>query len=379
MFTPFSADRILPVIKQLTDRGIVMAAEDNGHSAHKITALIKGKVVGAKVQTLVSDTIKFTSTAGVPEDSYTVDGVPYTCSPNLTEGKSVGGRSYQTSAENRALIGAALDELGIFGQPVVLGTTMPLTMYFDSEGKPNTAVIREFGNKIREPNSIRKDSTGEFARIVTNKVIPESLAAYYDYLIADDFSIRKDVAAKGLAIGVIDIGGKTTDVVTIINGKTVDHSRTKTLDIGVLDLHKPVGDLLRSHIEKINPSALGDGYGALPKVLLESCLNNDAGIVGGIDLSVLSEQIREIKEAHTRKIVSAVNHVIASQLMYSAILIAGGGSIVLGEHLQEHYRGSQVLDEFANSRGLLKMLLMLYGKDLTEEVLTGEVGSGAET
>lgn len=76
-------------------------------------------------------------------------------------------------------------------------------------------------------------------------VIPQSAGAYYDYVLDDDGNLKEDVAAlaEGVVI-VIDVGYKTTDVVTMING-AYDSKRSFTLVKGMRDIHKELIRLIR--------------------------------------------------------------------------------------------------------------------------------------
>src|SRR5690606_19010592 len=65
----------------------------------------------------------------------------------------------------------------------------------------------------------------------------QAVAAWVDYALDDDLRERGDIEG---AVAIVDIGGRTTDIATVIGGQSVDHARSGTANSGVLDVYRAV-------------------------------------------------------------------------------------------------------------------------------------------
>ena len=70
-------------------------------------------------------------------------------------------------------------------------------------------------------------------RIVSVDVVPEAVAAWFDFVIGRDLQLNSQRYAEYTA--VVDNGGRTTDVAVVKDGE-VDLRQSGTLDVGTLEL-----------------------------------------------------------------------------------------------------------------------------------------------
>ncbi|EAY56108.1 MAG: conserved protein of unknown function [Leptospirillum rubarum] len=273
---------------------------------------------------------------------YETEGERFTVSPGL-EGEVTRFPDYNLSPLARVLAHHALIAAGFAGKQVRIASGLPLDRYFrdGKEGKRKdehriARKIESFARPVR-----RLDGTGT-ARIVSHSVFAQGLAAVVDWLV-EGTTIR----SQKDPVGVVDIGGQTTDISVINPDFQANHGHLKTCDLGVLDVRDLLGRRIQSShdVDKISDSAL------------DAALTTGATRIWGKDVSVqdeLRDAIREIESRLANEILSVFGKE-ASTL--ETILFVGGGSLVF-RNLPTRFPNAAVVDcpEFANARGLLKAL-----------------------
>lgn len=278
---------------------------------------------------------------------YETDGERFTVSPGL-EGEVTRFPEYNMSSLARILAHHALIASGFAGKEVRIASGLPLDRYFrnEKEGKKKDEV--RISRKIESfARPVKRLDGGETARIVHHEVFAQGLAAVVDWLVTG-----REIRSQKDPIGVVDIGGQTTDISVIGPQFKASHGHLRTCDLGVLDVRDILGRRIQSShdVDKISDAALDEAM-ATGKTRL-----------WGKEVSCLSEcqdAIREI-ESRLANEVLAVFGKEASGL--ESILFVGGGSHVF-RNLPKRFPNAKVLDspEFANARGLLKAL-SLSGK-----------------
>lgn len=177
------------------------------------------------------------------------------------------------------------------------------------------------------------------------EVLPQALGAFWSQVLTPDGEIaatsRSDALQRG-AVGVVDIGYKTTDLATIVDGDWVPE-RSTTLDFdGMSRLQALFAEGLRDEF------GVGFSAGAVERAILTGRLG-----FGGMDHSVdnlLASVRAELAEQLLTELASAW------QLHeYKQILVAGGGAHQLGPRLLEALPSAAIVEdpESANVRGYL--------------------------
>lgn len=180
-------------------------------------------------------------------------------------------------------------------------------------------------------------------------VIPQSAGAYYDYVLDNNGSVKPEVAdtASGVVI-IIDVGYKTTDVVTMING-IYDSKRSFTLVKGMRDIHKELARLIRyTYNRKFSLHEIDD--------LCKSKYFMDCG--SSVDISnSISRATKPIAEA----ILTEINATIGDTRTANLVLGAGGSIALLESYFSNYYSTiykTSENKELANAAGYKKYGLM---------------------
>lgn len=150
---------------------------------------------------------------------------------------------YPLSPQNRVLVAHALRLSGIpSGSEVAICTGLPLEQYF-RKNSPNERLIKAKMENLLTNDVLAADGT-ELPKIVSHEVVSESIGAWMDYIIQRDPSGKLYIDDERAAqkIGVIDVGGRTTDIAVIENWN-IDKDRSATLDgVGMLAVKSHVSD-----------------------------------------------------------------------------------------------------------------------------------------
>lgn len=276
----------------------------------------------------------------------TEEGVSYTVHPHLSQYDDTRFKEYPKSALNRVLVHHALQKAGFGGKSVSIATGLPVSYYYLADGsKDETLIEAKIANLAK---GVSSGSGQPLANIKDSFVATEALAAYYDYLIAMDGSPSEHYTELSEAtVGVIDIGGKTTDCAVIYpGGNQVDLGRSGSSDVGVLQLHAAVESKLRVKFELDN----------VPPTMVESAISRGTVKISGKEEAV-GDLVRGEKEKLADDIMSVVRSKIGTGKDLDFVLFVGGGAIVMQDQLGKYFAHSRFPEnpEFANARGMLKI------------------------
>lgn len=279
------------------------------------------------------------------------EGTTFTAHAHLSEYDDTRFREYPHSPLNRVLVHHALRKAGFAGKSVSIATGLPVSYYY-SGSAPNTALIE---GKVANLKKGVMCETGDTARIVENMVSTEAIAAYFDQFIAMDGSPTPLFSEIEHAhVGVIDVGGKTTDCAVILpGGAHVDTQRSGSSDVGVLKLNDQIEAAIRTRF----------GFDMVPPRHIEAAIATGRIKVYGKEEDV-SSIVNEAKEALAESIMSIVRAKIGTGKDLDWMLLVGGGSIVMREQLAKHFPHSRFPEnaEFANARGMLKIAKYVFGR-----------------
>lgn len=261
--------------------------------------------------------------------------------------------NYALSSLNRVLVNHALSACGLENTPVYLVTGLPVDQYYRN-GAPNEEMIGSKMKNLAMP--VQRIGAGPgLAKIVKQGVLSEGIAAFYDALIQPDGTLDsyiEDLIARR-PIGVVDIGGKTTDIVVISeNAKSVYPHRSGTDNIGVLNLLDKVGERLKAEFQlNANPPT---------PYVEQACRTKRFELFGEF------KDVSHIVESACREFLAQVQNFFVSKVGdgsdLGAILFVGGGAALIVSALGEDafasvYKGRRIIakdPEFANARGMWK-------------------------
>lgn len=332
-------DSVKLVARAVTDSGIT----------HKLT--IPSKVVrGTRAMSLMGGDAGTGGVYQVGEESYTVTDA--LASDGVLDTRSIG---YYTHPVNRILVHDAMLRADLGGEETRLVTGLPVNDYYQG-AQPNTATIEAKRANILNPDIKPKNSNVQLAKIISHNVACEAVAAVYDMAINDDGRDNEDfynLLAKA-PVGVIDIGGKTTDLAVVYldrNAPIVDMQRTSSQQFGMLKVAELiVQNLKMKHdVEEIAPRALF-------RVMSERKLH-----IYGEDVDV-HEQVEAAVAKVRAELQDRIKTVWQRAQDLSKVIVVGGGSYLLTPVIKDIYphTESRPEPEYANARGMLKLAMRSY-------------------
>ena len=246
---------------------------------------------------------------------------------------------YPSSDLNRVVIHHALRLAGLGGTRVKIATGLHMSSYFTGIERNEDAIRRKQEALMLPVHPVDNSKTAE---IVEHVVLPEAVAAWFDYAFDDN---GKEITVDG-PCGVIDVGGKTTDCVTVLPGHQIDHMRSGTGNVGVLDIYAMIGARLRAQF----------GEGVITRKVYDQAVRTGTIKRYGKPHSVQGIVDNAVDEVTERVLREAKRH-FGSGADLDVILFVGGGSGFMHK-LTSHFPNSRVLPEpeFANARGMYKYL-----------------------
>lgn len=281
----------------------------------------------------------------------TEEGQTYTAHEHLAGYEDTRFKGYPKSQLNRVLIHHALLAAGFGGKSVVIATGLPVSYYYLPDGRRDEALI-----SAKRDNLQRRVSCGSrpVADVKRNLVTTEAIAAYYDQLMDIQGRPSKDFKEmQSATVGVIDVGGKTTDSAVVYpGGQQVDPERSGSSDTGVLQLNDAIEARLRVMFDLDH----------VPPRMVESAIIQGTIRLAGEEKNVRDAVIVE-KERLAEQIMAGIRTRIGTGRDLDYVLFVGGGSIVLRDQLIKHYPHARIPDhpEYANARGMLKIAKYVFG------------------
>lgn len=326
---------------------IIDVAVDDGHAGIKLAVLENGRIskflrINSRARAGIHGTTMIdhpSSASNVVVPSYSTAGAQYTVG-DFADAEGARFDDYPVSGLNRVLVHHALRLAGLGGRKIRLATGLPLSRFFKGE-KPNDQLIAAKDEAIRI--GVTPADGSATAEIVEHRVFPEGLGAWINYAVGDDGELREGLDEETVAI--VDIGGRTTDTAVILPGRRIDHARSGSADIGVLNV-----------IEAMSIALLKDKGVEIPAHSIETALvtrtirmwgnNEDVGhLVDAAAEEVLTRIMREI------------NRRLGTGVDIDKILLVGGGAHVFKTALTRYPNITVAeMPEFANAFGFAKYL-----------------------
>lgn len=350
---------------------------DNGYADHKVAFFDKtaGAIKLSKVPAIIATGHTMSTATGEPISAYTVlDGKfkkEFTCSANAPAPVSLRHGNYPLAVENRVLFTHALNSMGLLEKPLKVSVTLPFADYYLSGGKVNSELVNKVVSNFTA-NNVQSDSgetKGAKAAIHSARVSPEAVAAWFDWAMDDLGQITDNydemLQEEGIVL-VVDVGGSTTDIVALGLSPelTVLSERSGTTKLGVLDA---VDYMVKGATEELRQLGVDglDGHDSVlsdrvRKVMFETGFVR----VGGkrYDMShVLERACKSVAD----EILNFIRNTAGNIVSYFSIIVVGGGSIVFQEQLRELLPNPVFLDEYANARGALKLLISMEGGEVS--------------
>lgn len=186
--------------------------------------------------------------------------------------------------------------------------------------------------------------------VTTCRVIPQPFGA----LLAEALDDRGKVCDHDLAagtVGVIDTGGKTTNLLSVSRLSEVSRE-TASVSAGAWDAVRRV----RRHLEDHAPNLeLRDHQ------VVDAIRARQTTYYG--DVVDLTGVVDDVVERLAEQVIAQATQIWNGAAHLKAILVAGGGAHLLGPHICAHFRHARIVAEpvFANALGYWKFAQRLSG------------------
>lgn len=322
---------------------VIYAAVDDGFRQIKIVTS-----TGLKFSIPSLAKVGFTLSAIGNDDAgmggYETEGRQFTVDKEI-DGEDTRFDDYALTDINRVLVNHALQLANLGGKKIALATGLPFQTYFQhgSSNINQDLIDRKIANLAITVNPLNGLSAPQF---IKQDVLAQGLAAFVDYLTDNEGNIRTDIESDA-PVAIIDIGGRTTDSVTVYGGNKVDHDNSGTGNIGISNVYDIVENELR---RRFNVSKIR-------LVTLEHVVRARTIRLKGQDHDV-SDIIDAAIEDIGQQIIRETKRRIGDAAEMQSVILVGGGATLMGEIIRKEYPHCfiPVDPEFANARGMLKHL-----------------------
>ena len=281
---------------------------------------------------------------------YETAGTVY--SVGAVDGEPTQFDEYPGSALNRVIVQHALQEAGLSGRSLHLVTGLPVAAFYRGDGQQRRQAIQAKRDGLKltvEPVVAKKSSTRQAlkASIAFHEVIPEALAAWYDFVIVTlDDGVTLDADRLNAPIAIVDIGGRTTDYV-VVQDQGVVHGSSGSLNRGMLDVKLRVANLIQ---ERFDLHELGEQ-------IISRAVDTNRLRLHGKDHDV-SDMVMNAKRELVERLYAETRRKLGLGAELDRILFVGGGSAALSSDIADWFPNQTIADHaaFANARGMLKYL-----------------------
>lgn len=326
----------------------VLVGVDDGYAAIKLSWFNnKGDIISQTIPSQVREGEFGVSDFEGSPSGFVTDGISYTVG-DFKDGERTRFADFALSRLVRVLVHYALIEAGFAGKTVAIASGLPPRDYFLPGGREkNDAFIKTKIEQMGRP--VTRIGGGEVAVFSHHVVYSQAIGAVIDeiYDVANDA-----ILPLSGPIGVVDVGGRTTDIAVIVHNNRslgIDHSRSGSEDIGVLDTLGDIELSIRQHFRISN----------IPLGSLRKALETGTAKIWGKDEDV-SAFVEAAKKKTAERIRRAVSGKFGDGSDLDRILFVGGGAHSFGRILGYPNVTIPKDPEYSNSRGFLKSLNISY-------------------
>jgi PRTRC genetic system protein D len=243
-------------------------------------------------------------------------------------------RHWTEGAEWYALALAALTELTTAPHVALrIVTGLPVAFYADR------ATVRD--RLLGEHRAQREGRPAQRFEVTDCRVIPQPFGALLAATLDDRGRITEHALATG-AVGVIDVGGKTTNLLSV-NRLAEINRETASVNVGAWDAVRAVQAELADRypgLEDLRPHQVAEAVQARAIRYYGQALD-------------LTRMLAEVLEPLAGQVVAEASQLWNGGATLDAILVSGGGALLLGDLIRRHFRHARMVAEpvFANALG----------------------------
>jgi plasmid segregation protein ParM len=197
---------------------------------------------------------------------------------------------------------------------------------------------------LGEHRATREGRRTQLIRVVDCRVIPQPFGALLSAALDNKGHVVNQDLATG-AVGVIDVGGRTTNFLSV-NRLSEIGRETSSVNVGAWDVVRAV----REHLAGACPNLdLRDHQ------IVEAVIRRSVRYYGKlVDLGPVVEATLELM---AESVIAQATQLWSGAAALDAILVAGGGALLLGPCICRHFRHAQTVQDpvFANAMGYWKL------------------------
>ena len=271
-------------------------------------------------------------------------------SVGAVDGEPTHFEGYSTSAMNRAIVQHAFQQAGLAGRSLHVVSGLPVGAFYSHNGDRRTSAIQQKIHNLTIDIHCLGGATAPLAASVAfHEVIPEALAAWYDYVIVandNDNGAALDQNRVAAPLAIIDIGGRTTDYV-VVQDQGIVHGSSGSLNRGLLDVKTQVANSIQDAFD-------------LPSVSeqrVSAALASETIRLHGKEHDV-SPLIRIARQELVERVYAETRRLLGQGAELDHVLFVGGGSAALAADIVDWFPNQLIAAHpaFSNARGMLKYL-----------------------
>ncbi|MEW8130921.1 MAG: ParM/StbA family protein [Candidatus Thiodiazotropha endolucinida] len=252
---------------------------------------------------------------------------------------------YPWSGLNRAIVQHALQEAGLAGRTIHAVSGLPVSAFYRKSGERRQETISKKQESLKQ--AVRPLADVLPAGIAFHEVIPETLAAWYDYVIVEkDGKALLDDERLSVPLAIVDIGGRTTDFV-VVKDQGVVHGFSGSLQGGLSDVNQQVANGIPARFD----------LETLGEQIVSHAVEHQRVRLHGKDYDVAS-LVDTAKRELVERLHAETRRQLGLGIELDRILFVGGGAVALTEHIADWFPHQAIAEHpaFANARGMLKYL-----------------------
>lgn len=278
--------------------------------------------------------------SGVRE--YETEGLIYAAGE--VDGEPTHFDGYRTSALNRVIVQHALQLAELTGQEVEVATGLPVHTFYRN-GVINQSLIDNVRRNFQI--AVRPKTGAQEVRIVRHAVVPECVAAWYHLVIREDNGRPvMDNERQRMNIGIIDIGGRTTDY-AVVTEQGIQFDSSGSINCGFIDIRDRVSSRVCQQFDMDHIS----------ERRVTSAINDRQIRINGRDHNIkpmIDEESRYVLE----RIRSEAARHMGKGSELDMVVFIGGGSLYFKEAIRTWFPHGTIPDhpEFMNALGMLKYI-----------------------
>lgn len=187
----------------------------------------------------------------------------------------------------------------------------------------------------------RDGRRGQSFTVTEARVIPQGFGALLSVVLDDQGRIIKPDLADA-KIGLVDVGGKTTNLLSVNHLSEVGHE-TASVNAGAWDVARSVQRWIEDHCP---------GLEMRDHDLIKAIMARRTRYYG--DIVDLGPAIDQAARPLSDQVIASATQLWNGGAQLDTILIAGGGAHLIGPYLSRHFRHAHVIDGdpvYANALG----------------------------